>query len=133
MNFSSFILLPFQLKIAFFQIQEIFNYETDMRSWDNNSEAAVVSILLYGCTTWMLTERIVKTLNRICSRILRGILNKSWKQNPAKQQQLYEHLLPIFKTIQIRRTRHAGHCWRNEDELISDILIWTSSHNCASN
>ena len=30
-----------------------------------------------------------------------------------------------MKTIQVRRTRHAGHCWRSRDELISDVLLWT--------
>ena len=28
------------------------------------------------------------------------------------------------KTIQARRTRHAGHCWRSKDELISDVILW---------
>ena len=32
------------------------------------------------------------------------------------------HQPPITKTIQLRRTRHAGHCWRSGDELISDVL-----------
>ena len=36
------------------------------------------------------------------------------------------------KTIQVRRTRHAGHCWRSKDELISDVLLWTPTHGCAS-
>ena len=36
--------------------------------------------------------------------------------------------LSILKTIKVRRTRHAGHCWRSKDELISDILLWTPSH-----
>ena len=62
-------------------------------------QAVVVSILLYGCTTWTLTKR------------LRAILNKSWRQQPTR------HLPPITKTIQVRRTRHAGHCWRSRDEL----------------
>ena len=35
------------------------------------------------------------------------------------------------KTIQVRRTRHAGHCWRSKDELISDVLLWTPTHGCA--
>ena len=35
------------------------------------------------------------------------------------------HLPPTTKTIQVRRTRHAGHCWRSKDELISDVLLWT--------
>ena len=46
--------------------------------------------------------------------------------------QLYGHLPPITKTIQVRRTRHAGHCWRSKDELISDVLLWTPTHGCAS-
>ena len=41
------------------------------------------------------------------------------------------HLPPITKTIQVRRTRHAGHCWRSKDELISDVLLWTPTHGCA--
>ena len=28
----------------------------------------------------------------------------------------------------IRRTTHAGHCWRNKYELISNILLWTPSY-----
>ena len=56
--------------------------------------------------------------------VLRAILNKSWRQNPTKQQ-LYGHLPPITKTIQVRRAKHAGHCWRSRDELISDVILWT--------
>ena len=56
--------------------------------------------------------------------MLRAILNKSWRQHPTRHQ-LYGHLPPITKTIQVRRARHAGHCWRSKDELISDVLLWT--------
>ena len=38
------------------------------------------------------------------------------------------HLPPMTKTIQVRRTRHAGHCWRSWDELISDVLLWTPTY-----
>ena len=31
----------------------------------------------------------------------------------------------------IRRTRHTGHCWRSRDELISDVLLWTSTYGRA--
>ena len=51
-------------------------------------------------------------------------------QHPTRLQ-LYGHLPPITKTIQVRRTRHAGHCWRSKDELISDVLLWTPTHGCA--
>ena len=38
------------------------------------------------------------------------------------------HLPPITKTIQFRRTRHAEHCWRSRDKLISDVLLWTPTY-----
>ena len=41
-------------------------------------QAAVVSILLYGCTTWTLTKRLKKKLDGNYTRMLRAILNKSW-------------------------------------------------------
>ena len=93
-------------------------------------QAAVVSILLYGCTTWTLSKRMEKKLDGNYTRMLRAILNKPWRQHPTKQQ-LYGHLPPISKTIQVRRTRHSGHCWRSGDVLISDVLLWTPSHGQA--
>ena len=89
--------------------------------------AAMVLILLYGCTTWTLTKRLEKKLNGNYTRMLRAILNKSWMQHPTKHQ-LYGHLPPITKTFQVRRTRHAGHYWRSRDELISDELLWTPTY-----
>ena len=47
------------------------------------------------------------------------------------RQQLYGHLPPITKTIQVRRTRHAGHCWRSKDKLKSGVLLWTPTHGRA--
>ena len=86
-------------------------------------QAATVSILLYGRTTRTLTKRLEKKLDGNYT-----ILNKSWRQHQTKQQ-LYSHLPRTTKTIQIRRTRHAGHCWRSRDKLISDVLLWTPSHS----
>ena len=92
-------------------------------------QAAVVSILLYGCTTWTLTKRLEKKLDGNYT-MLRAVLNKSWWQHPTRHQ-LYGHLPPITKTIKVRRARHAGHCWRNKDELISDVLLWTPAYGRA--
>ena len=47
------------------------------------------------------------------------------------RHQLYGHLPPITKTIQVRRTRHTGHCWRSRDELIRDVLLWIPTHGRA--
>ena len=93
-------------------------------------QAAVVSILLYGCTTWTLTKRLEKKLDGNYTRMLRAILNKSWRQHPTRHQ-LYGHLPTITKTIKVRRTRQTGHCWRSRDELISDVLLWTPTYGRA--
>ena len=71
-------------------------------------QAAVVSILLYGCTTWTLTKRLERRLDGNYTRMLRAVLNKSWRQHPTRLQ-LYGHLPPNHKnytssTNQTRRT-----------------------------
>ena len=93
-------------------------------------QAAVASILLYECTTWTLTKWLEKKLDGNYTRMLQAIVNKSWQKHPTRHQ-LYGHLPSITKTIQVRRTRHAGHCWRSRDELISDVLLWTPTYGLA--
>ena len=90
-------------------------------------QAVVVSILLYGCTTWTLTKQMEKKLDGNYTRMLRAILDKSWRQHPTKNQ-LYGHLSPTTKTIKVRWTRHAEHCWRSRDKLVSDVLLWIPTH-----
>ena len=47
-------------------------------------QASVESILLYGCTTWTLTKRMEIKLDGNYTRMLRALLNKSWRQHPHK-------------------------------------------------
>ena len=49
-------------------------------------QAAVVSILLYGCITWTLTKRLEKKIDGNYTKMLRAILNKSWRQHFTKHQ-----------------------------------------------
>ena len=65
-----------------------------------------------------------------CCRMLRAILNLFSRQHPSKHQ-LYGHLPHISKTIKIRQTKHAGHCCRSKDELISHVPLRTPSHGRA--
>ena len=60
-----------------------------------------------------------------------AVLNKSWKLHPTNQR-LYGHLPPMLQTIDECRTIDAVHCWRSKNELISDVLRWTSTHGRAS-
>ena len=48
-------------------------------------QSAVVSILLYGCTLWTLTNWMEKKLENSCTRMLPEILNKSWRQHLRKR------------------------------------------------
>ena len=57
------------------------------------------------------------------------LLHKTAANNIEQGLETAPHKVqPITKPIQVRRTRHAGHCWRSRDELIRDILLWTPSH-----
>ena len=56
-----------------------------------------VLVLLYGCTAWTLTKRLEKELDGQYTRMLRAVINKSWKQHPT----------------------------RSKDEFLSDVLLWT--------
>ena len=62
----------------------------------------------------------------IHDRIIKRKIMNIWKINEL--QQLHGHLPPISKTIQMKRTRIAEHCWRSKDKLISDVLLRGPSH-----
>ena len=90
-------------------------------------QAAVVSIQLYGCTTWTLTKRQEKKQDGNYIRMLQAILIKSWRQH-TKRHQRYGHLPPLTKTIQVSQTRH---CRRSRDKSISDVLLWAPTYGRA--
>ena len=89
-------------------------------------QAAVVSILLYGCTTWTLNKRLEKKLDSNYTRMLRAILNKSWRQHPTKHRaarhddddDIYiifqSHRMNWFLWHSFLTTRHINHClWQS--------------------
>ena len=57
-----------------------------------------MSILVYGRTTWMLTKHMKEKLIGNYTKMVQAVLNKSWKEQPKKQQ-LYSNLLSISQTI----------------------------------
>ena len=131
--------IPAALFCIAFTLRDITNSESaysratinkiDSQTNSNVWYCATLSIYIYhGCTTWTLTKRLKKKLDGNYTRMLRAILNKSWRQHPTRHQ-LYGHLPPITKIIQVRRTGHAEHCWRSKDELISDVLLWTPAYS----
>ena len=65
-----------------------------------------------------------KKLDSNCTRMLRA-------QDTPQDTNCTATCPPITKTIQVRQTKHAGHCWRSRDELISDVLLWTPTRDRA--
>ena len=88
-------------------------------------QAAVISILLYGCSAWTLTKRLEKKLDGNYTRMLRAILNKSWWHTP-QDTKYTATCLPSRNLSKL--TRHPGQCLRSRDKLISDVLLWTSTY-----
>ena len=59
--------------------------------------------------------------------MIHAILNIRWSTHPSKEC-LYGNLVQITSVIKERRTRFAGHCYRSEDEVVSDLILWTNKH-----
>ncbi|CAM1310925.1 Uncharacterised protein r2_g2127 [Pycnogonum litorale] len=87
----------------------------------------VESVLMYGATACTVTKTLESKLDGTYTRMLRAILNISWRTHPPKQQ-LYGKSPPISDILQQRPMRFAGHCWRAKQELASNLLLWTPSH-----
>ena len=72
-------------------------------------QSAVVSILLYGCPTWTLTKHLEKKFDGNYTRMLRAILNKSWRQHPTKQQLYFFYFILLYKQRCLASTYHYLH------------------------
>ena len=59
--------------------------------------------------------------------MLGAVINVSWKDHPTNRD-LYGKLLPITEVICESRLRFAGHCFRNKNELASDLVLWAPTH-----
>ena len=78
-----------------------------------------LTVILWWLATVNSNKRIVVIL----------FLSSQW--DTTWQHQLYGYLPPITKTIQVRQTRDAEHCWRSRNELTSDLILWTPTYGRA--
>ena len=89
--------------------------------------ATVESVLIYGAPTWTLTKALLSRLDGTYTRMLRVVLDISWREHPTRQR-LYGKLPLLSNTIVNSRMRFAGHCFRSQDELVSQLLTWQPTH-----
>ena len=82
--------------------------------------ATVESILLYGSTAWTLTQSLDKKLDGACTNILRVAKNVTWGSALQMKCFMQDHL---GSRPQLERGAlgFSGHCWRSENEVISDL------------
>ena len=89
--------------------------------------ATVESVLTYGCEAWTVTSKIAKMLDGCYTRMLRKVLNISWKQHMTNKE-LYGNLPKLSSKIRKRRKRFAGHCFRSKEEPVSKLILWIPKH-----
>ena len=82
-------------------------------------QAACISILLYGCESWILTATLADKLDkfaRTCYRIMLGI--RLTKDNHMTNDELYKRVeqTTIRETIRARQLKFTGHCLRMATE-----------------
>ena len=85
--------------------------------------AAIEPILLYGSETWTLSSKQQCRLDGCYTRLLRRVLNISWKKHPTIAT-LYGDLPRISTQVKRRRIQFAGHCARATDEHVSSCVLW---------
>ena len=93
----------------------------------NFFRTTVESVLIYGSVCWILTKSLEKRLNGNYTRMLRAILNRSWKDH-AKNKDIYGNIMDICTSIRQQRLRFSGHCWGSKLELASDVIIYHPTH-----
>ena len=86
-------------------------------------------ILLYGSETWTLSAKQQHRLDGCYTRLLRRVLNLSWRDHPTLEM-IYGDLPSVSVLVRKRRVQFAGHCARATDELVSSFVLWRhpSSH-----
>ena len=86
--------------------------------------ACVESILVYNSETWTLTKVMETKIDGLYTKLLRRVLNVSWRDHVSNKE-LYGNLPPLSYTIRQRRLRFAGHCFRAEDQPVTNLLFWS--------
>ena len=89
----------------------------------NFFRVTVESVLIYGYVSWTLTTSLEKRLKGNYTRMMRAILNRSWKDH-QNNKEIYGNIPDICTSIRQQRFRFSGNFWRSKLELASDVIIY---------
>ena len=87
--------------------------------------AACVSVLLYGCETWVLTETLSKKLDVFARTCYRIMLRINQSEAHMKNEELYRKCAqrPIRELVRERQLKFVGHCLRMDKEEPANIYV----------
>ena len=109
------------------QLTNIWKSRLSKNSKRNFFRVTVESVLVYGVITWTLTSTLDKKIDGAYTRMLRAALNVSYREHLTNRE-LYNNIPRITSSIREQRMRFAGHCWRSNNELVSDVLLRTPKY-----
>lgn len=93
-------------------------------------DAAVCSLLTYGCETWTLNDKAIRCLNGSNSRMFTHITGKTIREEARPQSTS----LNLVRNIRIRRYRWLGHILRTSpSRLIHHTLKCQAIMNVQGN
>ena len=80
-------------------------------------ESAVVSLLVYGCEVWMMTEDVQATLKGWCARCMSKITGCSIRD------ECVHPTYPLVDKVRVRRLKYLGHVLRSHEEFLPRRVI----------
>jgi hypothetical protein len=93
----------------------------------NIFKASCLSILLYGCESWIITNKLETTLNSFATSCYRIMLHIK-RLDKISNNTIYEKAKqePLVQAVQRRQLRFIGHCLRrNPNEFINTYALYT--------
>ena len=89
--------------------------------------ATVETVLLCRSTAGTLTQSLDTKLDGAHPAMLTVVKNVTWPQS-ITYEVLYAGLSRISTTIRERHLRFSCHCWRSNNEVVSDLVLWEQKH-----
>ena len=86
--------------------------------------AVVMTSLLYGCETWALYRKQLKTLDQFHLRCLRKIMGISWEDRVPNTEVLHRANMPGVEALIIKtQLRWVGHVVRMDDTRLPKMIF----------
>ena len=92
----------------------------------NIFQSACLSILLYGCESWIIDKKLEQSLNSYSTSCFRIMLNIK-RLDKISNEEIYTKIgiTPLVHQIQRRQLKYVGHCLRKDkNELINKYVLY---------